>query len=50
MGSNTATERGEVEVLLTTDDKFLRRARREAARLKVRVENPVIWLTERLTP
>jgi len=43
-------ERARVDALLTTDDKFLRRARREAAQLRVRVENPVIWLNERLTP
>lgn len=34
------------EVLLTTDDKFLSRAR--GHKIKVRVENPVLWLMELL--
>ena len=43
-------ERGAADVLLTTDDRFIRRAQREAARLTVRVENPVVWLSQRLSP
>jgi len=39
-------ESAEVDVLLTTDDRMLRRAKRLSADLRVRVENPLIWLTE----
>jgi hypothetical protein len=39
-------ESGQVDVFLTTDDKFLRLAHRVATQLKVRVENPLTWLTE----
>lgn len=35
-----------VEVLLTTDDKFLNKAIKNKSKLKVRVENPVLWLME----
>lgn len=38
----------DAEVLLTTDDKFLSRARGHADKIKVRVENPVLWLMELL--
>lgn len=41
-------ESGGCDVLLTTDDKFLKRARRLQARLRVRVENPLTWMQERL--
>jgi predicted nucleic acid-binding protein len=34
------------EVLLTTDDKFLKKAKKNKSVLKVRVENPVTWLME----
>lgn len=34
------------EVLLTTDDKFLNRAKKNKNNLRVRVENPVIWFLE----
>lgn len=34
------------EVLLTTDDKFLSKAKRNKNKLRVRVENPVIWFLE----
>jgi len=34
------------EVLLTTDDKFLSKAKKRKNSLRVRVENPVIWLLE----
>ena len=34
------------DVLLTTDDRFLRVARRNAGRIQVRVENPIDWLRE----
>lgn len=37
-------ESGQADIFLTTDDKFLRLSRRIA--LKVRVENPLNWLTE----
>ena len=39
-------ESGEVDVLLTTDDRMLRLAKRHRAQLRVRVENPHIWLQE----
>jgi predicted nucleic acid-binding protein len=39
-------ERGRAEVLLTTDDRLLRRATRHADELRVRVLNPVTWVTE----
>lgn len=34
------------EVLLTTDDKFLIKAKKNKNKLRVRVENPVIWFLE----
>lgn len=37
-------ESGQADIFLTTDDQFLRLSRRTA--LKVRVENPLNWLTE----
>lgn len=37
-------ERGGADVLLTTDDRFLRRAARHATALRVPVENPLAWL------
>lgn len=39
-------ESGGADVLLTTDDKLLRRATRFRTQLHVRVENPHIWLQE----
>ena len=39
-------EQASCEVLLTTDDRFLRAARRHAGVLRVRIENPVTWLQE----
>ena len=39
-------ESGGADVLLTTDDKLLRRAIRFSAQLRVRVENPHTWLQE----
>ena len=39
-------ETAKVDVLLTTDDRLVRRARRLSANLKVRVANPVDWLQE----
>ncbi|MBM3235311.1 PIN domain-containing protein [Candidatus Poribacteria bacterium] len=41
-------EKGKADVLLTTDDDFLRRALRNKKALKVRVENPVRWLMEEI--
>jgi hypothetical protein len=35
-----------VDVFLTTDDGLLRRARRNARELGIRVENPVSWYQE----
>lgn len=39
-------EAGGADVLLTTDDQFLRVAARERKRLHVRVVNPVEWVNE----
>ena len=39
-------ESGAADVFLTTDDALLRVARRESARLRVAVRNPLRWLEE----
>jgi predicted nucleic acid-binding protein len=39
-------EKGKVDVLLTTDDKFLRKAQQNVKILQVRLDNPTTWLTE----
>lgn len=39
-------ESGEAALFLTTDDRLLRRANRFADEIKLRVENPLIWLRE----
>ena len=39
-------ERARVDVLLTTDDRFLRTASRTRPRLRVAVRNPLEWLSE----
>jgi predicted nucleic acid-binding protein len=39
-------EQENVEVFLTTDDGLLRRARRHAGAIRVRVENPLSWYRE----
>lgn len=39
-------ETGAADVLLTTDDKLLKRAARNADKLRVAVANPVNWLLE----
>lgn len=39
-------ERGDADVLLTTDDDLLRKALQNKDILKVKVENPVQWLME----
>lgn len=44
-----AAERGGADVLLTTDDRFVRRAARLDPGSPVRVLNPVTWLTEEFT-
>ena len=41
-------EQAQVDVFLTTDDRLCRVANRNALRLKVRVENPLAWLQEKL--
>lgn len=41
-----AAEAGQCDILLTTDDPFLRRARLLQPPSRVRVENPVTWLME----
>jgi predicted nucleic acid-binding protein len=40
-------EAADADVLLTTDDAFVRRARRLQHEVKVRVANPLTWLKER---
>lgn len=42
-----AAERGRADVLLTTDDRFTRRAARHAGAIGVPVENPLAWLGRR---
>jgi predicted nucleic acid-binding protein len=39
-------ENGQTDVLLTVDERFLRRAARLASLLKVRIANPLTWLQE----
>ena len=39
-------ENGAADILLTTDDQFVRRAKRVSEQLHVRVENPHTWLRE----
>ena len=39
-------ESGGTDILLTTDDRMLRRAKRFHSQLRVRVENPCTWLEE----
>ena len=41
-----SAEAGDAEVLLTTDDKFVKRARRGAGSPRVPVRNPVSWLKD----
>lgn len=41
-------EKGQADILLTTDNGFLRRASRNQEILKVKVENPVRWLMEKI--
>lgn len=39
-------ERAGVDVLLTTDDRLVKRAARQGAAIRVRVANPVVWTAE----
>jgi predicted nucleic acid-binding protein len=39
-------ESARVDVLLTTDDRFLRAASRNRQRLRVEIRNPLEWLSE----
>ena len=41
-----SAESGTADILLTTDDRFVRRAKRIFEQLHVRVENPHTWLQE----
>ena len=41
-------ETAEVEVFLTTDDRLLKKAQRQAGELQVRVANPLRWLEEQI--
>ncbi len=40
------SEKGKADIFLTTDDDLLRKANINRDALKVRVENPIIWLME----
>ena len=42
-------EAGDADVLLTTDDKMVSTAKKHHGVLRVRVENPILWLTEVVT-
>ena len=44
----SSAEAGMADVLLTTDDRFIRRADRTVGSPRVRVLNPVEWLREQL--
>lgn len=39
-------ENGNVDVLLTTDDRLLKRANRYSSQLKVKISNPVNWFID----
>jgi predicted nucleic acid-binding protein len=39
-------EKGKAEILLTTDDNLLSKALKNRRTLKVKVENPLRWVTE----
>ena len=39
-------EQGKADSLLTTDDRFINRARRGLGKPSVKVQNPVNWITE----
>ena len=39
-------EAGDADVLLTTDDQMVSKAKKHHGVLRVRVENPILWLTE----
>ena len=42
-------EAGDADVLLTTDDQMVSKAKKHHGVLRVRVENPILWLTEVVT-
>ncbi len=44
-----SAEAGEVDVLLTTDDQFLRKGIEYSKKLSVKIENPVAWLIKEIT-
>lgn len=39
-------EKGKADVFLTTDDRLLNLAKKQAKKLRVRVENPLDWMKE----
>ena len=41
----SSAEQAEVDILLTTDDRLLRKSVRYGNRLKIRLVNPIQWLT-----
>jgi predicted nucleic acid-binding protein len=41
-------EKGQADVLLTTDDDFLKKAASQSKLLKVKIENPLRWLMKEL--
>jgi len=44
----SCAESGKADILLTTDDKFFKTALKMRDKLNVRVENPLMWITELL--
>jgi predicted nucleic acid-binding protein len=41
-------EIGKADILLTTDDRMLKLAKRRAKKLRVKIENPLDWMKERI--
>ena len=39
-------EKGDADILLTTDDGLLRKAAQRVSNLKVEIRNPLEWVTE----
>ena len=39
-------EAGNADILLTTDDRLLRKAASKRSMLQVRLQNPILWLLE----
>jgi predicted nucleic acid-binding protein len=39
-------ESANVDIFLSTDDRLLKTAKRASGRLRVRIENPLVWIEE----